>query len=370
MDADSGVPIVSNRPNDDAFHQQRLKTWQPILTPFHVIVIFLIIGTAFLPTGIYLQNLSASVYEQKIIYDGVDNDATNTCGISANNEGKTCDLMFTLDDDIDDDLYVYYELTNFYQNHRLYVGSYSPLQLLGTQVDDVDHLAKDCFTKYRANDTRILNPCGLIANSFFNDNIIFDHTTSNANQMKEDEISWDSDNDKFKQVEGFEYKVLTSSSQSCTDVGLTDPCEYYLADDGTMYRYKYPDTDSYKYLYQTYYPHINPILGVTDPHFMVWMRTAARPEFRKLYGIIPGPFTKGQELKFGLECNFEVDSFKGTKSLVISTLTSMGGRNPYLGIAYIVVSVFAFVLTFMFVAKHMVSERRAMGDIKLLRWED
>lgn len=332
-------------------------------------MIFLIIGVAFLPTGIYIQNLNNSVYEQKIKYDGGNNDATTTCGISANNEGRTCDLIFTLDDDIADDIYVYYGLTNFYQNHRLYVRSYSSEQMLGTQVSDLNDLKKNCYSQYQSNDSRILNPCGLIANSFFNDNIVFDHASSNANEMKEDEISWESDDDKFKQVEGFEYRVLTSSSQSCTDVGLDAGCEYYKDDNDIMYRYQYPDTGNYKYLYQSY-PQINPILGVTDPHFMVWMRTAARPEFRKLYGIIPGPFTKGQQLKFGVECNFEVESFKGSKSLIISTLTSMGGRNKYIGVAYIVVSVFAFVLTFMFVAKHMMSERRAMGDIKLLRWED
>ena len=70
-DSSTGAPIVSNRPADDAFHQQRLKMWQPILSPMNVIIIFLVIGVAFIPSGIGLMGMSNSVYENEQVYDSL-----------------------------------------------------------------------------------------------------------------------------------------------------------------------------------------------------------------------------------------------------------------------------------------------------------
>ena len=81
MSAVASTPIVSNRPKDDAFHQQRLKTWQPILSPMNVIIIFLAIGIVFIPTGIALNAVSNKIYEDTIKYDGPDIKVTapNAC---------------------------------------------------------------------------------------------------------------------------------------------------------------------------------------------------------------------------------------------------------------------------------------------------
>lgn len=83
MSTSSATPIVSNRPKDDAFHQQRLKTWQPILSPMNVIIIFLAIGVIFIPTGIALNSASNGIYEDTVIYDGPEIKLTapgpNTC---------------------------------------------------------------------------------------------------------------------------------------------------------------------------------------------------------------------------------------------------------------------------------------------------
>lgn len=40
-------------------------------------------------------------------------------------------LKFTFDEDADGPIYVYYELENYYQNHRRYVSSRDPYQLEG-----------------------------------------------------------------------------------------------------------------------------------------------------------------------------------------------------------------------------------------------
>lgn len=43
--------VVSRRPKDDAFRQQRMISWQPIMTPLKVVLIFIAVGIAFIPTG-------------------------------------------------------------------------------------------------------------------------------------------------------------------------------------------------------------------------------------------------------------------------------------------------------------------------------
>ena len=53
---------------------------------------------------------------------------------------------------------------------------------------------------------------------------------------------------------------------------------------GTSYKYRYPDEASTQYLYETYPDIVNPIEGVLNEHFIVWMRTSGLSKFRKLYG--------------------------------------------------------------------------------------
>lgn len=62
--------------------------------------------------------------------------------------------------------YVFYELTGFYQNHRGYVKSRSDTQIAGTVFVEQSKL-DECDPLITRAD-RILHPCGLVANSFFN----------------------------------------------------------------------------------------------------------------------------------------------------------------------------------------------------------
>jgi len=174
------------------------------------------------------------------------------------------------------------------------------------------------------NGSLLYNPCGLIANSYFTGaplftaspailsriilpdlstricrlltasshlhlplSDVFTVNTGASNPssivMEEDDIAWASDKEKFKQPKGFVSKVITAPS-SCAAEGMPTNCKYYLASDGTQYYYSYPNDDTVQYLYETYPDHISPIIGVTDQHFKVWMRPAALPQFRKLYG--------------------------------------------------------------------------------------
>jgi len=187
--------------------------------------------------------------------------------------------------------------------------------------------------------------------------------------MDETGIAWSTDkNNKFVQPHGFQSAPATAT-QSCSDVGLPSNCKTYTdPKTNTISKYYYPHDDSIQYLYEAYPQHISPIEGVTNEHFMVWMRTAGLPTFRKLYGKINGNFKKGDLLSFQLQLNYEVQSFGGTKALVISTVGQFGGKNPYLGTAFLVVGSLSLLLAFMFIAKQAISEKRNLGDTNLLNW--
>ena len=177
--------------------------------------------------------------------------------------------------------------------------------------------------------------------------------------MDETDISWESDREKkFLQPDGFESEVKGGSG--CKP-GWTET-NY----NGIAYCYLYPEEDKYQYLYETY-PQISPLKGVTDEHFIVWMRTAGLPNFRKLYGRIDADLKKGDVLNFDVTQNFEVSSFDGTKSIVISTVGKFGGKNPFLGVAYIVVGSISLFFGCVFLAKHLIAPRK-MGDISKLHW--
>ena len=61
--------------------------------------------------------------------------------------------------------------------------------------------------------------------------------------------------------------------------------------------------------------------------------------------------------------------FSGKKSLVVSNLSLMGARNPYLGIAYIALGSLSLAIGVAFAIKHLANPRK-LGDTKFLVWKD
>ncbi len=138
--------------------------------------------------------------------------------------------------------------------------------------------------------------------------------------MDETGISWESDrNKKFKQVTGFTSTCVASTAlaPTCADLGSSyADCKFY-SNPVTKEQcvYWYPHDDTVQYLYESYPMVVSPLEGVENEHFIVWMRTAGLPTFRKLYGKINQHVRKGTVLTFNISANFEVESFDGTKSL-------------------------------------------------------
>ena len=61
--------------------------------------------------------------------------------------------------------------------------------------------------------------------------------------------------------------------------------------------------------------------------------------------------------------------YHGTKSVVFSTVSWIGGRNPFLGIAYIVVAGICILLGLALTLRHMIKPRK-LGDMSYLSWNN
>ena len=113
---------------------------------------------------------------------------------------------------------------------------------------------------------------------------------------------------------------------------------------------------------------VNPLEGVTNEHFIVWMRTASQPLFRKLYGYFETDIPANTKLTFELNANFEVGSFSGQKALILSTTNWLGGKNDFIGLNFVVVGIGCLVLAFAFGFKHYYRPRK-IGDVRYLRFK-
>jgi hypothetical protein len=97
---------------------------------------------------------------------------------------------------------------------------------------------------------------------------------------------------------------------------------------------------------------------VTDPDFIVWMRTAALPDFRKLRGIITEDLAEGQTLTLTVYNNYDLSRFGGEKKVVLSTMSWIGGKNSFLGSIYIVVGALCLFLSVLFVAIELLAKKK------------
>jgi hypothetical protein len=109
--------------------------------------------------------------------------------------------------------------------------------------------------------------------------------------------------------------------------------------------------------------------GINNSHFINWMRTAGLSTFRKLYARIDTDLEPGDSVQVGIQSNFPVDKYDGTKSIVLSTVSWLGGKNNFIGIGYIVVGCLALVFTAIYTYLHYKRPRRLV-DIDYLDWGD
>ncbi|RYP91753.1 hypothetical protein DL770_002097 [Monosporascus sp. CRB-9-2] len=370
----------SRRPANTAFRQQRLKAWQPILTPKTVIPLFFAIGIICAPIGGLLLWASARVKYVSIDYTDCQRDApteepgpistdlidfafddTNVTANWQRFEGvnhtygnyvvsglNRCVINFTTEAEMKPPVLFYYSLENFYQNHRRYVQSFYAEQLRGDPVTPAQVQSSSCDPLRTDENGRAYYPCGLIANSLFNDtfsdvrllNVPGENTNERVYRMTSRGIAWDSDKELYKKTQITDYDTIVPP--------------IYWQD-------RYPNKS-----YSEEHP--PPDIG-EDEHFMVWMRTAGLPDFSKLYArndeepMIPGTYS------LEIIDNFRTERYAGRKKILFTELSVMGGHNNFLGILWLVVGGFCIVLAVVFLITNFIKPRK-LGDHTYLSWNN
>lgn len=272
-------------PSDSDFKQQKLTAWQPILTADTVLPAFFLIGVAFIPIGIGLLISSNQVQEKVIDYtDCWAVNGNQTCAeIVAANPNRAsdceCELSFTLEENFQRDVFIYYSLTNFYQNHRRYVSSRDDKQLSG-YASASKHCEPFRFAVVDGKSLPIA-PCGAIANSMFNDSF----SLYEARQSSLPVTVLDTSTDSF----GFADSDRLIAVLRTGIAWATDKNSKFRNPSGNNLSEAFKDTappPNWKtpvYELDPKDPNDN---GFQNEALMVWMRTAALPTFRKLFGRI------------------------------------------------------------------------------------
>jgi hypothetical protein len=277
--ADSEAPAVPF--STSRFMQQTLPACRPFLTPLGSVAIFALFAVVALIFGSTLLSENATAFEQVTRYD----------------EGPMS-VTLRVDADLETELFVYYELTNFYQNNFMYGSSKSWDQLEGAKPVDGD-LDKCEPRRYQAQNV-VLAPCGALPTSVFDDSFTFQ-----------------------------------APLPAITDTGIAVP--RFAA------RFA-PTNDEYTadstWLNMSLFPE-----GQTDERFINWAHMAAFATFRKLWGKTDGPVKiQTGEYRIDIQDNFPVQSFGGTMSIVIAGKSWAGGGNMFLGGLFIFLAGVSIIL--------------------------
>ncbi|KAL8045617.1 hypothetical protein ABFX02_08G126100 [Erythranthe guttata] len=311
------------------FTQQSLPACKPVLSPPFVISVFFVVGLIFIPIGIVALHASRSVVEIVYRYDGEcvpePYRSNKLAYIKDDSISKNCSKSLKIPKHMKAPIYIYYQLDNYYQNHRRYVKSRSDKQLLhGLKYHD----ASSCHPE-DANHGHPIVPCGLIAWSLFNDTYSFSRGVVDL-KVNRKNIAWKSDREHK-----FGKQVYPVNFQNGTLIGGAN---------------------------------LDPSIPLSDQEdLIVWMRTSALPTFRKLYGRIEEDLDADDVISVNLFNNYNTYSFSGSKKLVLSTSTWLGGHNDFLGIAYISIGTSLIFIAFVFLLLH-VNNPRPYGDTSNLSW--
>ena len=288
--------LIYYKLKNDRFKQQRLPAWRPVPTLLSIIIFYVLFALVFIALGIVILVYSSKIVTVEIPYSSV-------C------KGKDdCFIEATITQDMKPPIMVYYKLDGFFQNHRRYVKSKSLEQLLGNSWSDKG----DCtpvitnedmgVEKSIDDDDQGLNPkevacpCGLLAKTYFNDTYTqFMLGNENITQFVNEK------NIAFSKDKALYHNVKDKKGKQWIDI--------------------------------------------EDEHFIVWMRPAGLPNFRKLWARIENKeLKKGDKISITVENNYDKNNEIFDKSIILSTTNELGGKNTFLGVSFIVVGIISLLL--------------------------
>jgi hypothetical protein len=249
---------------------------------------------------------------------------------SMNPSATTCTVTLSISQNMPAPIYLLYEINGFQQNHLRYVWSRSETQLVAQKSPDVSYCTAQL--NYNGSSSQQINPCGLTAWTNFNDTYTPSVTRNNVTAA---------------------LPIQTSNIAPSSDT-----------------RYQFAD-----YIpSQWYNPYINNLRGgdnITgyvkeDSQFVIWMKLAPLPKFRKLYAIITQDLQAGDTVSIQVFNVYNTFLFDGQKSVILSTTTWMGSNNPMLGICFLITGGVSIILGIIyFIVATRIAPRKP-GDLSVL----
>eukprot|EP00754_Rhynchopus_humris_P003395 Rhum_TRINITY_DN11784_c0_g2::Rhum_TRINITY_DN11784_c0_g2_i1::g.46920::m.46920 len=461
----------SKRPTNSALQQQRLSAWQPTYGFKSSMACLCLVAAAAIPLGVMMFVAGAEVVEVRHRYDNlsglqgcswvkdhpdclVDNCAAGepcadqgTCGMvsrlpehcprqfrredaAAWSDEKVralgdCDphcfasLDFTLTETLRGPVFLYYELTKFYQNHRTFVESRSESQIAGDKPQYLSFCKPilhpgsrgvDAFCAQNARPTvstcedlpvRVgekvhkigdltYAPCGLPAWSMFNDSFALSQFDDNATAAASTRTLV-CDGEVLNERPPYHSPLQTPVNEGFGYGNATNLCRKEGISWKVDREKKFSDPQSTDTLFDTRGLHNNSFLTPhafiapyllygwymfepyhrlpyqKDEDFMVWSRVAMLPTFRKLYRAIDGDLAPGR-YRMEIKHRFDVRPFGGEKAFVLATTSWTGGDMTFVAVLLLTLGIISFVACIVFSALNIVNfrERRdALEEWKL-----
>lgn len=372
-DEDLPKKVKSRRPKEDDFTQQHIAAWNPVLTPKAVLPLYLLVAAVFVIVGgcllaasskvseitIYYQNCTSAAPTGDVWEDMSSNDyitifsKNKTFNVAPQwryvadpnddaEESGTCQIRFTTAQDLPSNIYVSYLLENFAANHRRYVLSFSEDQIRGKRAsysDIHDTPGINCKVLARNSEDKIYYPCGLIANSMFNDTfpdqLVNIQDSSSNYSLSNEGINWHTDRQRFKKTK-YNYTEIA-------------PPPYWES--------AYPDGYN-----ETNVPNLN-----EWEEFQNWMRPAALHKFAKLIRRNSNDSLPAGEYQIDIGLHWPVNDFSGKKAVYITHGSSIGSRNFFLGTVYLIGGCICAAFAVVLLGFWLISGRK-IADPKYLSW--
>lgn len=272
-----------HRPRESDVRQQRVPAWKPVFSDKLFYFLFGAVAITFIAVGIPMLYRSTLVVEKSWEYtDCIANisgpaqscsnllgDVTQPWHNNSNMERCQCVIDISLSGFSGKTTYLFYQLDNYYQDHRFYVISRWDVQLRSDSIaggTDCDPITSDPFGRPYA-------PCGEIANSIFNDTISLQKADGSAVVLSGSGIAWDSD-------VGGKYKNPSYSGDLCNFPGWAPSAVATPPNWPVRACELGKDTDP---AYNPWHPRFGSSgRGYENQDFIVWMRVAGAFLLRRL----------------------------------------------------------------------------------------
>lgn len=367
--------VKTRRPKENNFTQQRLKAIHPILTAQTVIPLFLVLAIIFIPIGASMLHTSNKIQDFTINYASCstlanantwtdiplefyshhfksDVGITPKWRLASNDstiwdqfpeERNICQIQFEIPNEMKAPIYFFYKLTSFHANHRQFVKSFSEDQLNGKRasVNTIrDAVGQNCQPLSVDDNGKIIYPCGLIANSMFNDTydstlFAVNQTDSTDYEMTAEGIAWSTNPNRF---------VKTKYSYE----DIVPPPNWHKQFPNGYNATNVPDISQWQ-------------------EFQNWMGPAALADFSTLVLRNDNDNLSSGTYQVNVGLHFPTTEYNGGKFVYITTSSAIGGRNSFLGISWIIGGAICLVLDIVLGLGVLLKGRKA-GDTALLSW--